>query len=66
MSVPDPDPDMPSDLITALELARLAGAVERHPSISDKDKARWASTLLDGAQRLAWAVVDQARTETPE
>lgn len=52
--VPDPDPSMPSDLIVALELAHLSGWLE-HASINAEKKKRICATLMDGAQRLAFA-----------
>ena len=58
MSIPDPHPDTPSDLIVALEMAQLAGWVETASINADK-RRRLIATLMDGAQRLAYAALER-------
>lgn len=60
MSIPDPHPETPSDLIVALELAQFAGWLEGASINADKRK-RLIATLMDGAQRLAFAALAQSR-----
>lgn len=56
--IPDPDREMPSDLLVALELAQLAGYLET-ASIKEDRKRRIVAVLVDGAQRLALAAYDR-------